>query len=104
MTCGTPMLTTTMSKTIKVLRDAGVSPTLFAKIVGVPGTSMREAARGASYLGSELEASLFVVACRLRDVVHAIAPLRCDDPESLKTLLEKDPVELRAWREQILSQ
>ena len=98
------MLTVTMSKTIKVLRDAGVSPTLFAKVVGVPGTSMREAARGASYLGSELEANLYAISCRLREVVHAIAPLTCADSEALKKFLEYDTAELRAWREQILNQ
>jgi hypothetical protein len=71
---------------------------LVAGLVGIPASSLREALRGESYLGSEREAEIQKIASKLAKLKRALDPLGLPrDVADVKALMQskKSPVEIR---------
>ena len=97
------MLSATAARTRINLRQAGISATTFGLIVGITPSTMRSALAGSMSLDSITEAEHLGISSRLLKLVESLAPLRCDDANTLRAMLDKDFEQIRALVAQITS-
>jgi hypothetical protein len=69
------MKTATLILAEKSMKESGASTGLIAALVGIAASTLRDALRDESYLGSEREAEIQRVASRLAEVKEALEPL-----------------------------
>ncbi len=93
------MISTTLARVQSNLNAAGLSASVFAKIAGVPASSLTESFRGARYAGAQEEARWLTLSVRCLELINALRPLTMEKGawEPLQMLLEvnKQPQEVR---------
>lgn len=93
------VITATMARTRRNLEGAEISAAMFAKLAGVPQSTLKEALQGLHYFGAEKEAELLTLSVRVAEIVESLKPLMFGkgDVESLRTLLDSqiEPLQVR---------
>ena len=101
------MISTTLARTLENISKAGVSPTIFALLCGVPPSTLHALLQSRVRFDSEKELAMYKTSVKVCELVAALRPLTFAkvDWEPFKELLEgpRTAEEIRSLIDQVFA-
>jgi len=87
------MTSTTLERVRRNLKLCDIPYRLFAQIVQMPVSSLKEAFLGDRYVGAETEARWYEISCRLVEYIDIMRPFLINDGEAWRRILKNQTAE-----------